>query len=624
MKSDDPELDRVVSTTQIQPLVSRKLPRLVTPIRGQKWQNESDNYIVAKASVTHSQRGTKDPKKPKKLISELNVEGKRGKAKNRRRKLPHGPSVDTSRARTGCEVVRLAIKELGWREIPVARRTGCDFYWLGGNFEIPDYIQTGQLSKFFGMSEAAHKIQLTRQINRLQLLFPHEFTFYPKTWILPEEYGELLAYASKKKKSQTFILKPDGGSQGEGIFLTQNVHDVNLDASFARPSVVQEYIADPYLLDKFKFDLRIYVVLKSLDPLQVYICREGMVRFCTEHYHPPTPKNIFKTYMHLTNYSLNKYSSGYVQSDAGDKGSKQKLSAVFRKLAKEGCDIKRLWADIDKVACQTMIALVPILKLQNQVMSAELKQKLKCFQILGFDILLDKNLKPFLLEVNSSPSLRIDHEEEVSPGKVEHVISATDMEIKLPIVKDSMLLAWQHKRTDDSPPEIAGCLHQIYPKLASQLDHHRVVERCVTLFRHFVGVRTSTRMGPTSFRMMARRCHLTDFGFTLAAFDIMFINMSRRHPVGDSGRAALSFNAFCESLIAIGHKKFSLTMRLEPVEILLTVLKHCEQHLQWPAGKKGDVSQPQRKQKLPSRLSLRTMHSCFLLPTSPLIKDGLL
>ena len=57
---------------------------------------------------------------------------------------------------------------------------------------------------------------------------------------------------------------------------------------------------------------------------------------------------------------------------------------------------------------------------------------------------------------------------------------------------------------DDSPPEFAGCLHQIYPKLASQLDHLRVVERCVALFRHFVGVRTSTRMGPTSFRMMAR------------------------------------------------------------------------------------------------------------------------
>lgn len=297
-----------------------------------------------------------------------------------------------------------------------------------------------------GMSEAAHKVELTRQINRLQLLFPREFTFYPKTWILPEEYSDLLAYASQKRKPSTFIIKPDGGSQGDGIFLTQNVHDIQLSTALARPSVIQEYITEPYLLEKFKFDLRIYVVLKCLDPLQVYICREGMARFCTEHYNSPTPKNISKAYMHLTNYSLNKYSSGYVQSDADDKGSKRKLSAVFRQLAKEGCDIKRLWADIDKVVCQTMIALVPILKLQNQVISAELKQKLKCFQILGFDILLDKNLNPLLLEVNSSPSLRIDHEEEVSLGKVEHVISVTDLDIKLPVVKDAMVLVWQHRK----------------------------------------------------------------------------------------------------------------------------------------------------------------------------------
>ena len=297
-----------------------------------------------------------------------------------------------------------------------------------------------------GMSEAAHKVEFSRQINRMQLLFPNDFSFYPRTWILPDEYGELLEFATKEKKSPTFILKPDGGSQGDGIFLTQNVHDVHMSTALAKSSVVQEYIAEPYLLEKFKFDLRIYVVLKSLEPLQVYICREGMARFCTEHYQPPTPKNIFKTYMHLTNYSLNKHSPRYIQSDAGDKGSKRKLSAVFRQLEKEGCNIRHLWAEIDKVACQTIIAILPILKLQNQIITAEMKRKLRSFQILGFDILLDKDLKPILLEVNSSPSLRIDHEEEVSPGKVECFVSTTDLDIKLPIVKDSMSLAWQNRK----------------------------------------------------------------------------------------------------------------------------------------------------------------------------------
>ena len=120
-----------------------------------------------------------------------------------------------------------------------------------------------------------------------------------------------------------------------------------------------------------------------------------------------------------------------------------------------------------------------------------------------------------------------------------------------------------------------------------------------------------------------RRCHLTDFGFTLAAFDIMFINMSRRHPACETGRASLNFNGFCESLIAIGHKKFALTMRREPALILLTVLKHCEQHLRLE-GKAKEALSRLRTNKPLSKVSERKTQSCFHLPTSPAFKEGIL
>lgn len=118
MKSDDPESDKIVSISQIQPLVSRQLPRVITAIPGKKsWPSESDNGGVARATVTHSETGTKVRRKPRKLVSELTAEVKRGKGRARRRRSAYSPSVDTSRARASSDVVRLAVKELGWREV---------------------------------------------------------------------------------------------------------------------------------------------------------------------------------------------------------------------------------------------------------------------------------------------------------------------------------------------------------------------------------------------------------------------------------------------------------------------------------------------------------------------------
>lgn len=85
-----------------------------------------------------------------------------------------------------------------------------------------------------------------------------------------------------------------------------------------------------------------------------------------------------------------------------------------------------------------------------------------CCQILGFDVLLMKNLKPVLLEVNANPSMRIEHEQEVwkaqltfppralpdnpalvsqvAPGVFECVPSPVDEEVKVGVIRDTLRL----------------------------------------------------------------------------------------------------------------------------------------------------------------------------------------
>jgi tubulin polyglutamylase TTLL6/13 len=66
-------------------------------------------------------------------------------------------------------------------------------------------------------------------------------------------------------------------SQGKGIFITNDIDSIGLD----EPTVVQEYLNSPYLIDGLKFDMRIYVLVMSCDPLKIFVHREGLVRFAT-------------------------------------------------------------------------------------------------------------------------------------------------------------------------------------------------------------------------------------------------------------------------------------------------------------------------------------------------------
>lgn len=48
----------------------------------------------------------------------------------------------------------------------------------------------------------------------------------------------------------------------------------------------------PFLIDGFKFDMRVYVLLTSCDPLRIFMYEEGLARFATMPYVEPNQNNL--------------------------------------------------------------------------------------------------------------------------------------------------------------------------------------------------------------------------------------------------------------------------------------------------------------------------------------------
>ena len=193
------------------------------------------------------------------------------------------------------------------------------------------------------------------------------------------------------KLKPVWICKPVGKSQGKGICLIDNL--TNLPDHPV--TIVQEYIARPLLIAGYKFDLRLYVCIVSISPLTIYVYREGLTRFATEPYNLA---DLDRSYSHLTNSSINKLGPGYEIDKTGiGHGCKWTLRKLRQHLHREGQTDWFMWQRIMSIIVLTILGEVG-----QQVGISCSKNN---FEFLGYDILIDTDLRPWLLETNLSPGL---------------------------------------------------------------------------------------------------------------------------------------------------------------------------------------------------------------------------
>ena len=344
---------------------------------------------------------------------------------------------------------------------------GYDLYWSDKSLTRTRFtrlLDHQMVNHFPEMHELCCKSFLSSNLDSMKQKHPASYDFYPDTWVIPVQHREFERECRRRKATKKdeplFIVKPERGSQGRGIFLTRTGEEDEIKQSLwnlGHLLVAQRYIARPLLIDGYKFDLRIYVLVTSCDPLRIYIYRDGLARFCTEKYCNGFPwareeeekekDKVEKTadeggqkskwvYSHLTNTSLNKANKERFKHSADDEdasvGNKRKVSSVFELLKSEGRDVDKLWQEIEDVVVKTFVSAQPLLAHHHRLDRPQDKFGDRCFEILGVDILVDSNMKPWLLELNHSPSF---HCEGLVDDKIKRPMIAESLRIIEPTLK---------------------------------------------------------------------------------------------------------------------------------------------------------------------------------------------
>ncbi|OHT14038.1 Tubulin-tyrosine ligase family protein [Tritrichomonas foetus] len=232
------------------------------------------------------------------------------------------------------------------------------------------------------------KVPFAFVIQKIQKFYPELYSFVPKTFVLPNQSDDFIN--TQQHDGFSYIIKPNAGSLGKGISIIEPKQ-----SDFSLPDqwdVAQQYIEGLHL-DNTKFDLRVYVLVASIRPLRIYVYRDGIARFCSEDATHNSP------YSKLTNVTLNNQNTTTEISKIS-----RLISDVFPILEDKGVNIEELWKSIDDVVTLSIFSAYGYLSSAERVYCPSTTYP-RCFQILGFDILLDRDLKPHVLEINYRPSL---------------------------------------------------------------------------------------------------------------------------------------------------------------------------------------------------------------------------
>lgn len=262
-------------------------------------------------------------------------------------------------------------------------------------------------------------------------------------------------FKKQQPQSKIWIMKPVGAAQGRGIFLIDKLSQISAwkqapkwlqkddesnnrrkgpneddeeQKKEAEPYVVQKYLSNPLLIGGKKFDLRLYVLVTSYNPLVVYMYRSGFARFSHTRF-SMNKDDLSNAMVHLTNVAVQKQSDNYDEK----RGGKWDLHALklYLMSTEDPDKVNNLFCAIQDVVLFSLLAVQKVM-IQDK----------HCFELYGYDIMISSDLKPWLIEVNASPSLTAN--------------TPNDYEMKFALLDDTLTILDFEKYLGGSEAQIGG------------------------------------------------------------------------------------------------------------------------------------------------------------------------
>ena len=155
--------------------------------------------------------------------------------------------------------------------------------------------------------------------------------------------------------------------------------------------IIQKYIEKPFLYKGRKCDIRIWVLITHT--MKVYIFKEGHFKASSLNY----SKDDFDSFIHITNYSLQKYNKSFSKYEKGNEISFQ----TFQNFINENNEFNFREEIFPKFI---EIVKLTTLSVKNKINKNNFNY---CFEIFGYDFMMDEDRNVYLIEINTNPGLEI-------------------------------------------------------------------------------------------------------------------------------------------------------------------------------------------------------------------------